>query len=361
MYAHVNSSKFTGCVTELPGYVDLDLLMTTPFVGEKWIVEGILAEDRLTALVGEAKIGKSLLALEIAVAVSLGKPVLGRPTRKTKVLYIDMENNIETDVKSRLLEFGYKPGNFENLIYLWYPILEPFDTAAGGAQLAQIVKAHDIKLVIIDTVSRVVNGDENSNDTWNAFYRLFELPMKQARVAVLRIDHVGKDHSKGARGASAKSGDVDLVIRMTADRTGRIFLRRDAARMHGGFEHLALKRETTPTLHHKVTENTRGLSAELHAQQLADLLDSTGTPRGLTNDETRAALGALGERCAKKVSEIVTKMRKEEPSISPRSKSETFDEGSDPSNDAGSTWGWWSPTASGISPNVFRPRQKCWK
>jgi hypothetical protein len=264
-------------------------------------------------------------------------------------------------VKSRLLEFGYKPGDFENLIYLSYPMLEPFDTAAGGEQLAQIVKAYDIKLVIIDTVGRVVYGDENSNDTWNHFYRLTELRMKQARVAVLRIDHVGKDHSKGARGGSAKSGDVDLVIRMTADRTGRIFLRRDAARMHGGFEYLVLKREITPTLHHRVTEDTRGLSTEFRAQRLVDLLDSTGSPRGLTHDETRAALGVLGEKCANKISEKVAKIRREKPSISPRSKSETFDEGSDPSDDAGSTSWWWSPTASGISPNVFRPRQKCWK
>jgi hypothetical protein len=34
---------------------------------------------------------------------------------------------------------------------------------------------------------------------------------KRRNLAYIRIDHVGKDASKGARGGSAKTGDIDLI------------------------------------------------------------------------------------------------------------------------------------------------------
>jgi hypothetical protein len=55
--------------------------------------------------------------------------------------------------------------------------------------------------VVIDTVSRAIDGEENSNDTW----------LNQLGIAMIRLDHSGKDETKGMRGGSAKSGDVDAV------------------------------------------------------------------------------------------------------------------------------------------------------
>lgn len=69
---------------------------------------------------------------------------------------------------------------------------------------------------MIDTVSRTVNGEENDNDTWLLFYRCTGLLLKRAGIACLRLDHSGKDASKGQRGGSAKAGDVDATWKLSA-------------------------------------------------------------------------------------------------------------------------------------------------
>jgi hypothetical protein len=61
---------------------------------------------------------------------------------------------------------------------------------------------------------RAVEGEENSSDTFNSFYRCTGLRLKALGVAWARLDHAGKDPTKGQRGSSAKDGDVDLVLRL---------------------------------------------------------------------------------------------------------------------------------------------------
>jgi RecA-family ATPase len=92
------------------------------------------------------------------------------------------------------------------------------NSAQGGAELIAAVNAYGSEVVVIDTVSRAIDGEENSNDTWLAFYLHTGLQLKQLGVSMIRLDHSGKDESKGMRGGSAKAGDVDafwLLTRLT--------------------------------------------------------------------------------------------------------------------------------------------------
>jgi hypothetical protein len=43
------------------------------------------------------------------------------------------------------------------------------------------------------------------------------MEMKRRGITYLRLDHAGKDMSKGQRGASAKNDDVDLVWRLSPE------------------------------------------------------------------------------------------------------------------------------------------------
>src|SRR5690606_29027366 len=89
------------------------------------------------------------------------------------------------------------------------------DTMAGAQELLAAAQVHECEVVVIDTVSRAVGGEENENDTWLSFYRNTGLAMKQAGIACLRLDHTGKDEDKGMRGGSAKYGDVDMVWKLS--------------------------------------------------------------------------------------------------------------------------------------------------
>ena len=61
--------------------------------------------------------------------------------------------------------------DLEGLVYIQFPILPPFDTEEGGEALLSLVMKHQVDLVVIDTISRAIEGLENESSTWHRFYR----------------------------------------------------------------------------------------------------------------------------------------------------------------------------------------------
>jgi hypothetical protein len=212
--------------------------------GEEWIVEPLLPARRMVALYSAPKAGKSLLMLEIAAAIARGTPVIGTTIdRPRRVLYIDFENDPRGDTRARLEAMDLGPDDLDNLAMLSYPSLAKFDTAAGAADLLRHVQAYACEVVVIDTVSRSVMGEENDNDTWLSFYRHTGLLLKQHGIACIRLDHSGKDTTKGMRGGSAKSGDVDAVWQLRAIGDNTIQLECTDNRMPIPVKYLTLTRQ----------------------------------------------------------------------------------------------------------------------
>ena len=139
--------------------------------------------------------------------------------------------------------------DLDRLVLLSFPTLGWLDTATGGAELLAAAVTYQAEVVIIDTVSRAVRGEENENDTWLNFYRHTGLALKQHQIACMRLDHAGKDVTKGQRGGSAKSGDVDAVWQMTKLGDDSIQLKADALRfsLAPGWQHLTLRRGGSPS------------------------------------------------------------------------------------------------------------------
>ena len=217
---------------------------------EEWLVKPLLAKRRLVALYSAPKVGKSLLMLEIAAGLASGRKVLGNPARDTiKVLYVDFENDPRGDIRRRLEDMNYSPIDLGNLCYLTFPTLGALDSEKGSQELAAAVDEYECQVVVIDTVSRAIEGDENENDTWLSFYRHTGLKLKRRGIAMIRLDHSGKDESKGQRGGSAKSGDVDAVWRMSRLDEDNFELICEAKRFPIAEERMMIKREEGPLRH----------------------------------------------------------------------------------------------------------------
>jgi hypothetical protein len=138
------------------------------------------------------------------------------------VTYIDREMTRQ-DLQERLFDMGLMPamksGALDRLHYHFYPNIGYLDTIEGGGKLMQWVEKDNSDVVVIDTLSRVVRGEENSNDTYKNFYNYTGARLKSHGVAMLRLDHEG--HTAGhSRGASSKADDVDLVYHLKAVETG---------------------------------------------------------------------------------------------------------------------------------------------
>ena len=267
---------------------------------EEWIVFPLLPARRLVALYSAPKVGKSLLMLELAAAVATGTEVLGVVPERRHVLYVDFENDPKGDIKPRLKAMGYTtPDAFkERLHYLSFPNLAALDTEKGSLELLAAIHACGAEAVFVDTVSRSVQGEENDNDTWLKFYRHTGLKLKQAGIALMRLDHSGKDESKGQRGGSAKVGDVDAVWHMRKTQADDMFQIECEARRFQLPPEAAIifvTRQSGPLRHHA---EARGYAAVAESAEekiykaLLDLLPDTDRKTG--RDKVAEALKARG-------------------------------------------------------------------
>lgn len=187
---------------------------------KEWLVTDLLPTARSCSLTADAKAGKSELALYIVACLTQGiDPWTREPREPVDVAYFDFEMT-EDDVIERLEGFGHTPDDgWEFMHYYLLPPMLPLDTRHGAQQLLDAVDDVGAQLVVIDTLMRTLQGDENDAVTFQSFYRNVGLPLKQRRITSLRLDHYGKDKSKGSRGSSAKDTDVDVIWGMV--RTGR--------------------------------------------------------------------------------------------------------------------------------------------
>ena len=232
---------------ELSGLVDWnDLYSHPPFV-EEWLAYPIVPKGRLISLYGPAKVGKSLFVLELAASVATGRDFLGQPTIKSRVLYVDRENHLDRDVLKRIKEMGFSAEELvDNLFYLSFPTIDDFDTENGAKTILNWVDTHNIDFVIVDTISRFISGKENENDTWREVYKLTGQELKKRGTTFLRIDHSGKDLSKGARGGSAKEQDADITWSMSKPKNKPYVLGVDSNRMPIDVDELKLVLNSNP-------------------------------------------------------------------------------------------------------------------
>jgi len=243
---------------------------------EEWIVEPLIAKRRLVALYSAPKVGKSLLMLELAASMASGRGVLGNnPTAPVRTLYVDFENDPRGDIRERLDAMGFGPDDLEHLCYLSYPTIAKLDTHQGAEQLMAAIEEYRCQVVVIDTVSRSVQGDENENDTWLAFYRHTGLLLKQKEIAMVRLDHSGKDESKGQRGGSAKSGDVDAVWRLAKISDNGYRLTCEANRFPVSEHIVDLERVELPHLAHRRDMRGRDTAIDEMCRKYAE----AGLPR----------------------------------------------------------------------------------
>lgn len=248
-------------VEELVGHrLDLGKLLKGDIPEIDWLVHGVIPRGRLTAMVAEAKVGKSLLLLDIAAGLAVGAPPFGPQQEPVKVLYVDYEM-VPEDVATRLDSLGYSDDEasaallIDNLYYWQTPPLAPLDTEEGGILLTEAATQLGVDLVIIDTLAAAVEGAENDSDTFRDARLYTWTPLKAAGITVIRADHLGKDSKRGARGSSMKRDDVDLAWELTSMGSGgreRFVMKRTHSRLPGGEDKIMIERMKQPLRHVRV-------------------------------------------------------------------------------------------------------------
>lgn len=273
-----------------PQPIDWDEFWLAEESESEFIIEPLFARGRQTDLYAKAKAGKSLLVLDMVAAAVTGRSVLGQPARPSiRVVYLDLEMT-PGDLRERLIDLGYGPDDdLSGLIYYPLPNLPPLDTDLGGEMVADLTAAHRADLVVIDTITRVVAGEENSADTYRNFFKYTGQRLKAMGVALARLDHMGKEEGLGPRGSSAKVEDVDAVYRLSVDGS-RLTLKRTHTRVPWMPDVVKIERQKEPHLRHVMIQDAWPAGTS----DLADLLDSLKVDLDATYSAANALLTASG-------------------------------------------------------------------
>ena len=176
-----------------------------------FVIEGLVRIGGTTLLIGEPKLGKSQMSLDIALAVARGEAFCGLATKKGRVIYYTLEDG-EDIVRDRVRMRGLSGLDEDIYIGTTPPVIED-----NVAILEEHIDAIHPSLIIVDTLRAIsvsVAKSENEASFADAIYRITKLARERG-VAVLIVHHTIKEATgnpiNDARGTSAIAGAVDVV------------------------------------------------------------------------------------------------------------------------------------------------------
>ncbi len=200
--------------TEL--FVTMVELRKMKFADSEWVVDGLLRTGRRrpSLLVAKPETGKSTLARQLAVAVSQGKPFLGRPTTRGAVIYWQTEDEAK-DVFDSFNRLGSRDED-ENI-----HVFQGDSGSSGCEDIATLLsKVSNVRLVIIETLDDLLKmTDIKENTAARAAFEDFNTQLMSkfsAHTVFLALHHIKKMETSfagdGILGASAICGRTDAKI-----------------------------------------------------------------------------------------------------------------------------------------------------
>lgn len=193
-------------------------LLRAVFTDPVWFVPGLVPAG-LTILAGRPKIGKSWLALQIAIAIATGGVVLGRKVERRKVLYIALEDGPRR-LKDRMTKLGCPDdANLE----VWTEIPRLLD---GGLNVIfDEIEQNGVQFVVIDTLARWAPARPEDESANAVHLGMLQHYLIHHDIGTLIVDHHRKAAVGGVGdvvddviGATAKTGTLDAVLGIFRDR-----------------------------------------------------------------------------------------------------------------------------------------------
>jgi len=200
-----------------------DLLMWKPPPLKSVVSDGVLFEQTKAVLFGDPKLGKSLLAQQLAFCLALGVPWVGFDTQPMKVLYVQSEIS-KILFKDRIEASGRGLGRIVPPGQLYFSTMFGWhlDREVASTDLANTVGRIKPQVIILDPKYKLLsNSDEQSiirlTDTIDSLINNFG-------VTVILIDHARKPRMAQS-GSIVDMGGTELrgpIIEQWADSVIRL-------------------------------------------------------------------------------------------------------------------------------------------
>lgn len=178
-----------------------------------WLVRGYLEQDTLAMLFGEPGSMKSFLAIDLGLCIASGLPWHGAKVGQGPVCYIAGEGfrGIMKRIQAWCCHKDLAPSEIPfTLAREAVQFLDEVSAQAVTAAVMKVAATHGTPvLIIIDTLSRCMGGDENGTADMSAFVAVMTQLRARFNCAILLVHHPGLGDKTRPRGNTALHGACD--------------------------------------------------------------------------------------------------------------------------------------------------------
>ena len=196
------------------GAPSVALADVAPAGADKWLLYPFLQQGYVNIIFGDGGTGKSTLAQAIAVTLASGHPIMGADASKTlNVMYLDWEE--EAEAHREIVESICRGASIPIPPNIRY---RRMDRALAGSirGVRDEVIAHDIGLVIVDSIGMAGGGDPERAGTKIG---LFDHLRTLKGCTILALDHIAKGDNSSPYGSVYTKNQARLIwnVESTAD------------------------------------------------------------------------------------------------------------------------------------------------
>ena len=186
-------------------------LMLLPEMENNYLIENLLWQGDVAILLAKEKVGKSILGVQMACALTCGESLLGEydVMGSKKVLYIQAESN-RYDFIDRLKRmtsvkgFRWNPDNF----YHMFPPALALDTEEGYDDVLSNIIERELApdVIFIDPLYMSMQGDLIDNRASRRFCRNVRILQDKFKATIVIVHHENRG-VKDKEGKSVEQGD----------------------------------------------------------------------------------------------------------------------------------------------------------
>lgn len=182
-----------------------------------WLVKHIAEQGSMGAIYGQSGSGKSFLAQDLSLALARYISWMGRRTHGGPILYIAAEagQSVRRRVEAYQIANGLEDSDLQFAhIEIAPNLLSDADASkiiATTRQLSAVCETDTI-MIVIDTLSRSMDGDDGSGTDMPKFVRACDRIRTETGAAICIVHHSGHSELQRARGHSSFRAALDWEI-----------------------------------------------------------------------------------------------------------------------------------------------------
>lgn len=178
-----------------------------------YVIKGLLPSYGVASIFGASMSGKSFLSFDMGASITLGKPWFGHRTKARPVAYFGLEG--QAGLSKRWAAYRARHGaDAEAMMHFG---VDPINLGSMGSVESVITGLEHMGfiggVVIIDTLACAMPGlQENDTASMGQALAGARQIAEAFSALVILVHHTGKDATRGPRGSSALTANLDALI-----------------------------------------------------------------------------------------------------------------------------------------------------